>query len=248
MDGHDTAFSRAFSDAGLRTAEQRNDDARQRLVELAIAAWARFPRPPDGQARRDHVASALVGEMSWAMIGMYRPSLRVEMLGYILNHAEAEIRAQRPKRDAWQPAGGGHKANDTQASGAPASTHAAPAADSGGHEWRDTQAKRAAAVSNLTIMANAHEKAMKAKAETEKKLSRLDTVMIDGIAIGDCTVAEVKAWADRRKTDARHASRDVLFALALVSGLPGGKTIRKWIKPEEADAFYQRAEGEAHAA
>jgi hypothetical protein len=82
---------------------------------------------------------------------------------------------------------------------------------------------------------------------TAVKLSRLDTVYIYGKRIGDCTVGEVKAWADQRETEMREAGRDVRFARSLVANLDSGARIRDWWggpREAEVDEIYNTAEGE----
>ena len=153
-----------------------------------------------------------------------------------------------PSRDAPEgAAGGGQTAFGAQARRAPAGLpDHAPAQAGRGSE----AANAATATTSATPPAPPLDRAalrLAGKIAVELRLCRLDTVLIDGKPIGDCTVGEVKAWAERRKGDAREASRDVRFALSLVDNLENHKLIRKWVRPEEADARYTKAEAE-HAA
>jgi hypothetical protein len=76
-----------------------------------------------------------------------------------------------------------------------------------------------------------------------KTLSKLDTVLIYGKPIGDCTVADVRVWADQREAEGREAIRDVRFARNLIANLPSGERIRDWWKQaEEVDRLYAVAE------
>lgn len=80
-------------------------------------------------------------------------------------------------------------------------------------------------------------------ASVARKLSRLDTVEIDGRPIGDCTAAAVRVWGGRRVVDARHARRDARFAAALTDGLADDAIIRqRWQDADEVDRIFQRAE------
>jgi hypothetical protein len=76
-----------------------------------------------------------------------------------------------------------------------------------------------------------------------KTLSKLDTVLVYGRPIGDCTVADVKVWADQREAEGREAIRDVRFARSLIANLAGNERIRDWWKqPEEVDQIYALSE------
>lgn len=269
----DTALAVAFVEAGYEPPWSR-------LLAIAVEAWAKWPGQDAGGARRDFVIGRLQGEMSWALITTFQPSLRVQAIGWLLNRAAEEIKDQR---DAGKPAGGGHPTAGTHAPPAPASNAGQPAgdrqintdaqasfavtpsSDTLGHSRDDPQTRLAEsrsgsadmpsktktttpAAPNLTVLANKQRAAAEATARVGLRLCRLDTVTVDGKPIGDCTVAEVKTWAERRSADQRSAGRDARFALALVANLPSGAVIRDWWKSgEEVDTIYDRAEAE-HAA
>jgi hypothetical protein len=64
--------------------------------------------------------------------------------------------------------------------------------------------------------------------------SYLDTFLVNGRPIGDCTVEEVEANALARE-------RDVTFMLALIEGLPPGAIIRDHRTNEDAARLYEAA-------
>ena len=62
--------------------------------------------------------------------------------------------------------------------------------------------------------------------------------MVNGRAIGDCTVEEVERAASGKEREAR-------FMRSLISGLPPkGGVIRDYRTPEEAEALWARASAE----
>ena len=160
-----------------------------------------------------------------------------------------------------EPVGGGHERHDTHQACAPATPfrdHARPQAERGSEpaSTAPTPIATPPARSNLTILADkqaqlkilADKQQARSLASVAIRLSRLDTVLVAGKPIGDCTVAEVRAWAGDRKKSMLEAGRDMRFALSLVSTLPSGAIIRDYYKNgAEVDAIYARAEAE-HAA
>jgi len=71
--------------------------------------------------------------------------------------------------------------------------------------------------------------------KTAIRLSKLDTFLINGRKIGDCTPEEAEGWAGSRERDAK-------FVRMLIHGLPPDKPIRDSIKGEEADSIYEKSE------
>ena len=72
----------------------------------------------------------------------------------------------------------------------------------------------------------------------------LDDFLVDGRPIGDLTVSEVRVWIARRERDGRAVARDVRFAKALISGLPGNVVVRDMVKQQDADQYLANAEAE----
>lgn len=164
--------------------------------------------------------------------------------------AHRSVAPANPFRDAGHPAGDGH--NDRDSPVAPAVTasfrdHAKPQAERGSESasgWASPKIIPPTAP-NLTALADKQAAAGRARAGNIAELCRLDTVMIGARAIGDCTVAEVRLWAEQRAADQRAAGRDVRFALSLIgANLGSNEIIRKWVRPDEADEIYNRAEAE----
>jgi hypothetical protein len=70
--------------------------------------------------------------------------------------------------------------------------------------------------------------------KTALRLSKLDTFMVNGRPVGDCTPEEAEGWAASRERDAK-------FVRLLISGLPLSRPIRESITGEEADTTYELA-------
>lgn len=249
---NDGPIARAFLAAGYKSPDEK-------LMEIAVDAWGKWPGSDGGGARRDFVRGRLVGEMSWALFAAWQPDAHVQAIGLLLNRAKLAIEDARPTRPARDTGpssvgGGGQHEVDTQLPRAPASTpsteRAGPVVRSGSELARPTPAPSSIALarSTLTAMADRQAAATTARIATEIRLSRLDSVMVDGKPIGDCVVIEVRNWAARRGRESREAGRDQRFAMHLVSGLPGNALIRAYHQDiDEVEKFYQSAEAE-HAA
>ena len=252
----------AFSAAGYKPAADR-------LLAWAVEAWGKYPRYEGAGARRDYVRERLQGDPTWTLIEQYG-SARVlsDAIAALLTRAQAAIEAQAPTKQnpaarsgegASQPtmprvgtpprevaAGGGQCSVDTHNQRAPASSAVSAVSTAGEGATPAAAPKIAAPPRTLSAMADRQSAAMARKAATLVRLSRLDTVLIDGKPIGDCTVAEVRAWAERRRADARGAALDARFALSLVANLPSGEVIRQWWRDAaEVDKMYQRAAQDA---
>jgi len=261
-----TAMKLAFDNAGY-TGE--SDLAFAKALQIADEAWRKWSSQSAGGARRDYVKGMLRREMTWAMLERCQPQALALGITWLLNEAEQRIRSQRPIDAGHKPAGGGHLKADTQEPVAPANPSrdaGQPAGD--GHRDPDAQVPHAvtpsspdhpppksvdgsaAAIAIATPMVepppapprDRTAERVAASVVVAVSLCHLDTVKIDGKPIGDCLVSEVRVWAERRKDDARQAGRDARFALSLVANLPGGEIVRKWVRPDEADKQYARAE------
>lgn len=266
----ETALAAAFERAGYKPPADL-------LMQYAIDAWARYPGPNMGGARRGLVIERLKGDMTFALLSKFMPKAVPEAIGMLLNEAELAIEEQRPAktRDAGKPAGRGQAGNATHHSAAPANPSGVKPADDRGHSGVSTHRSAAPVVtpsrdageirrseaaisktntntspppaSNLKALADKQAARAAQRLQAEVRLSRLDTVLIDGRPIGDCTVAEVRTWADTRLSEARSAARDARFAMVLIANLPSNAVIREWWKgPAEVDAIYDAA-GAEHA-
>lgn len=244
------AIALALKQAGFQTPEDR-------LTQLAVEAWAKYPGANAGSLRRSHVMNALSGEMTWALLSVWGEKSALGLaVGHMLNKLE-------PKKTS---AGGGQSRIDTQclrAPDTPSRDDAKPEA-----ERRSEPARKAATPTNdqpaaplpfgqlidgtgqsqkrAEMLKSLADKQFARTTQTVKtaiRLSKLDTVMVGNKPIGDCTVFEVKRWAESRLADHRAAARDARFAMILVANLEGNKVIRDhWKDPNEVDAQYARAE------
>jgi hypothetical protein len=261
-----TALAEAFKAAGW---QKPND----RLLGIALEAWGKWPAATMAGARRDFVVQRISGEMTYALIVGWQANMIPQAVGWLLNQAREAIENEKNAAKAagrgqrggdtqvvvaptnlsgGMPVGGGQVHVDTQRDDAPATPKdATPQAERQSEAAKETAASipHPPPRSNLTVLAEKQAARAKTSAAVQIKLSRLDTVLIDGKPIGDCSVSEVRAWAARRDADRRAAGRDVQFALNLVANLPAGTVIREHWAPmlNDVDKMYDRAEAE-HAA
>lgn len=68
-------------------------------------------------------------------------------------------------------------------------------------------------------------------------LSKLDTFLVNGCRIGDCTPDEVRDWLKSRR-------RDVRFAERLIANLPPDRPIREFVRAEEVEKIWEESESE----
>lgn len=223
-----TDLKTALKTAGLMSPQQR-------LLETAMTAVRDNPRNWDGA--RDALYSAIQGDAAllWAMLEPYRIVATQRLLTEAAGHVRQEERVKDMRQSAAHAAPmrprevGGQKQIDSRSSYAPSRTdqHA------GGHRKLDNQYSHAPSRAGQDAVA------------AVVRRSLLDTIKINGMPIGDCTVGDVKLWATKRQNDAREATRDVRFALELAANLPSNEIIRDWWKnPAEIEELYRRAEEE----
>lgn len=250
-----TALGTALESVGILPADRR-------LMQDAVDAWAAFPGENRAAERRECLTNRLRGEKTFALLELCEPQALPRLIGRLLLLARGEI------REAAKTADGDRIRRDTQLARVPADDAGQGSSDAhtncagivtlprdagsprGSHAASSVATPNAGSPrgSNLSVLADKQAAAGRQRLATEIRLSRLDTVLVDGKPIGDCLVSEVRAWAQRRKDDARTAGRDASFALNLVANLPGDAIIRQWWKrTEEVDQLYTRAEAE-HAA
>lgn len=268
----DTALAIAFAEAGYQDPwdelfavavdawrkypGEKNGGERRSLVIAFLRpdpAWALITRFLPG-ARAQLIGQLL--NMAAEKIKSQRPRDAGQPAGGGQFSIVSQERAA-PASNAGQPAGDRQSTSDAQDQSA-----VTPSSDTLGQVKCDPQLRSAEsrsepargpakpfapspAAPNLTVLADKQRAAAEATVRVLSRLCRLDTVTVDGKPIGDCTVAEVRLWADRRRNDQRAAGRDVRFALSLIgANLGSNEVIRKWVKPEEADTMYERAEAE----
>jgi len=211
------------------------------LIQVAEEAWQRYPARNQIRPRREHVRAVLKGDLTWILLESINPEALVVAVVWLLNQAR-----RRRERDIAELR--------VKIYGAPAQTTADPSTETvppGTHpsttsplSEQDPQEGGAPTVASAALDARAQER-LAARLRVETRLSRLDTVLVDGRPIGDCTVAQARAWATRRRLEMREAGRDQRFALALISNLGSGEIIRHhWRNAEEVDALYDKAEAE----
>ena len=82
-----------------------------------------------------------------------------------------------------------------------------------------------------------HVEGIKSRIETERveyEKRLLDSFLVNGRPIGDCTANEVLSQAERREVDAR-------FMRLIASGIPPEAKIRDFVTAEEAEELYKKA-------
>lgn len=203
-------MSATLSETAMRSAFQRAGvlTPSQKLDQLAREAWERYPGASEQAARRRVIREALMGQEAWALIEEWKPSLLATAIGWRLDQAEEQIR-----QDAEAKASKATRKNRARLqlveTAQPESPKAARLA---------REEKRAAVLTRTSV-----------------KLSKLDTVLVNGQPIGDLTPEEALDWAASRE-------RDIRFVMMLTGGLPPGRPIRESWHGDEADKIYEMAE------
>lgn len=233
---------------GLALAAAGYQDSAARLMALAIEAWAAHSTSAGVGARVSRVRDALRSELSWQLVEEFQPRVLTEAIEALLRKAAEQIAVQRDTRRGdvrVAPDGRGHTAGETQRNTAPTITNpekppgAAPDGGSGpSHHYPETQVIGARPAPALSQMADRQAAAMAAKVETIKRMSKLDTFIVNGQKIGDLTPKEAVAWASSRERDAR-------FVRMLTANLPSDRPIRDFVSAVDADDLYARAQEDA---
>ena len=216
-----TTMGQAFVAAGYEPPDER-------LIRIAIAALAAYPRSIDGV--RDAIFTAVRNDtgLMWVLFERWRRQAVDNLIG----EAQGAIRAQRPV------VGGGHHERGDQQLDAPSdakprdgagATQRPSGAGHKSHGDHPVQARPA------PTNAERHAALIQAKSEAARVLSKLDTVFINGQPIGRVTPADANAWARSHKTRVR-------FIEMLTANLPPDRPIGDFIRPEEADAIWAKAE------
>jgi hypothetical protein len=199
----------------------------ERLSELFLDACRTHTRPG---AQRAHVTDALRGELTYALLQDWKPSVIGEMIGYGLDRArkqlDAEARAENPDvlEHAHAAAAARHRRTDLPEQEPIVLNMPSPVTT-----W-DREGRFANDEARAATRANA-------LFRTAVKLSKLDSFMVNGQPIGDLTPEEANGWAGSRE-------RDASFVRMLTAGLPPGRPIRLSRNGDDVDALWEAAEAE----
>lgn len=236
-------MSAAFEAVGYKQPHDR-------LMAWAVEAWGKYPMAAEAGARRDYICAQLRCDPTWCLGERYG-SVRVmtDWVTALLYHAREMIEAQKPKQVPAERSGEGAIGQAIPIVGSPLREVVA----GGGQDCSEPQSPRAPAGKPAAVtraeLGRRQQAANARRVAVAVERSRLDSVLIDGRPIGDCTVAEVRAWAESRRATAREAARDVRFALSLTANLPSGERLRDWWRDvQEVDRMYERAERDAEVA
>lgn len=214
------------------------------LLHLAEEAWRLYPGKNATRSRREHVKSELRDDPTWIVLERVHPQALIAAVSWLLHQA-----LMRREEIAGHAAnGGGQSRHGDQSCIAPAGEDVEVEQDHGWFIARGGESAISKSASSTGAPPAPRDRAAERIAATllvQRRHCRLDTVLIDDVPIGDCTVSQVRDWAGRRKQDMRNAGRDVRFALALVSNLKAADVIREWWRNgAEVDALYDKAEVE----
>jgi len=260
MQNTETVMASALKAAGFVASNDR-------LRDIAIQAWAKFPKADQSPDRIAYVREKLAGEMTWHMMEQFSPFALRDAINALMRDTAELIAAQRDRNRTGRkadPTGGGQAAVNPHLRGAPA-TPIPPAQAGGRSEPASSVASskdltpaapnspgdivpvrahvrgKAGAPLSLKEMADRQQAAVAAKIATVARMSALDWVVINGQKVGDLTPAEASIWADKHAVLTR-------FVRVLISGLPADRPIRNFVTPDEADAMYASAERAEQAA
>lgn len=223
-----TALGQAFLSAGYKPSPKEP-------IQIALEAWAKWSSGTGDEARRNYVVQRLRDDMTWKGIEQWQPTILTQFVRWLLDSAKAIIEAERPKRrDAGHKpaAGGGHYQLDNHLSDAPAS-------QPNTRQSRVGEGLGQCSAENHRIRAQPSppSTAGMAAASAIVHLSILQTIKIEGRAIGDWGAGEARSWA-------RRTGINVRFVEMLTHSLPDTDKISKWIKPHEAEVIWKRAQEE----
>ena len=225
-----TSLGDRLREAGMETSSDKLD-------RFAREAWEHWPAKDAGAMRRKHMAGRLSGDPTWELIRRWRSQALAEAVGWML------LQAKPKEHDAGDvPAGGGQIDAGNQPGCAPA-TSSRDAARSQAERRSEpaisgtTPNSAVPAAPTLTELADKQAAAARVRVTVALRLSRLDTFVVNGRPIGDLTPEEARGWASSRERDAR-------FVRMLIANLPPNRPIREFVRGQEADELYQRAEAE----
>jgi hypothetical protein len=265
-----SAMQEAFQKAGyLSTAGKKQSVAQEshtKLEALAKEAWKKWPNafdPKNLWMRQRHIRNELIGDMTWCVVMRYDPDVIEDAIDQLLG----DMNPNAGKKSA----GGGQKLIDTHVGSAPAKPSPVPAqAGGGGHGQIDTHEPHAPAkngasppvvrrseparygsTSTHTLpaappLSPQGARIQKAAEERLRALSKLYTVRVlvrgEQKPLAECTVGEVRAWANWAKTQRMHAH----FAERLISNCNSNEKVGEiWKgKEKEVEKLYAEAEAE----
>lgn len=233
----------------------------EKLQKLAFEAWQKWSASNAGAERRDYVASGLKLDRTYSLIEQFQPQVMTQAIGWLLNREKQRIvdEGKRNQNTGVKLVGGGQIGSDTHDRNAPATPPRDAAPSQTGQRSEPATAtatpKREAPAApptpddakraRLKILSDKQEARARSMVKTMIQLSKLDTVMVFGKKIGNCTVAEVRDWITAREQERRDAGRDVLFARNLIANLPPYAVVREhWPSADAVDMMYVSAEAD----
>ena len=192
---------------------QESSAAQTELERIADAAFAAHPRT--FEAARAHVRGAVIdrADLLWPLFAHWQTAAIDTLLGRAAARAVASRSTAHTARSAANAPRSGANLHEQSMELPPRPASAATAAAP------SSAAREAARIAVVTV------------------ISKLDTVIVNGRRIGDCTPEEALA-ARRAKL------RDARFLYLIAANLPPGRPIRDFITPAEAEDLWQRAQAE----
>jgi hypothetical protein len=205
-----------FEQARRRNEEQsRKNDLRAEIKALGMMAWQTHKGESGRQDRIDYVRHDLEQVAIWIFLIDHKPKLEDELIFLILKE-------NAPKEDGKLIEVKRHKRSFPLASAS-----------------KETPEERAAKA--LLDQRNRQ----RAADERARREGHLFLIKIDGKALGECTVAETKAWVDQERAKGKVIAVQTAFALRLCAQLPGNEVLgRHYTKRKEIDKLYQEVEAE----
>jgi hypothetical protein len=198
------------------------------LTQIAIEAWRKYPSGTEAIARRDHVMNFLRDDLTWVMIDRWQPWLLQDATRWLLDGARVLLRGG--DLNAARIGRVSVVSHERSGPGSKKSARSVAREEGAGRKEIDHQCGDARPSQPFNPPSTA---GMAARAKVAGQ-SLLESFTISGRPIGDFSAGEAKSWANR-------AGLHVRFVTMLTAGLPEGDQIRKWIKPDEADAIWRRA-------
>lgn len=213
-----TALSEALTKAGYRPPSER-------LLDLAIEAWT-LAHPQSRDQAMTHLKQAVIddAELLWELFqNWWRPAAERTLLEAAVVIRERR-EAEKARKSVVKPDDASLGANTKM----DARTLQPSARGSGSFQPLVTPSRGIAPTA---------EQKEEARSFAARTISKLDTFKVNGRPIGDCTPTEALQYRDAR-------ARDNRFISMITQGVPANMRIKDCITPQEAEAFYQRAQEE----
>lgn len=223
----DTAMREAFDRAGWR-------NPRDHAIEIAVEAWTKWSTPSRAPTRRNYLKERLTDDMIWQLLDRWQYQGATKFLNFVLEEAARTIRteAPSPEKIKTKKSETRHQREKREEAKRELQRRLDVAAEATAHfdYTHPEEVVKREIEDHSQYVAEKTRRTVKAKS-----VARLNTFLIDGTPLADCTAREALAWCDRQE-------RDVEFVRNLCHGVPLDDTLGRWYgtAPLEVEEIWQR--------